>query len=368
MHNGYSRRRVIKSKPGRTLTLVLGVVFVGVLAVIDYMTPPDVSFLVFYMIPVFLVSWYAGLDSGLVISFLSAVSWFFDDVMRRSPHFHPITGFWNVLARLGVLIAANILVVALQKALLREKEAEQERLEQELGIARQVQMRMLPQSPPAMKCLDYAGVCVPASFIGGDYYDFIPLGNGTLGIAIGDVVGHGISSALLMVWLHMIVRNRSLDTRQNLHEVMQDINRQMCESTEPNHYATLFYGCYNEGTATLAYVNAGHVPPLLLRADNSIQELTTGGTPLGLIRGAQYREASVRLNQGDRLLLFTDGVTESANGADQEFGQEGLIQALRQDQGGTARQILNSILGRLDAHRLTQLQRDDVTLVVLKQL
>src|SRR5262249_39774301 len=160
------------------------------------------------------------------------------------------------------------LVTVFKDALEREKQAEQERIQREIEIARQVQETLLPQSLPPMNTIDYCGVCRPAFGIGGDYYDFLPIDRGRLAIAVGDVSGKGISSALLMASLQGILRSKTSTDGVHVSSLISELNRLMMSSGGGSRYVTFFYGVYDDTTRCLKYVNAGHNPPLVFRKNS----------------------------------------------------------------------------------------------------
>ncbi|HEY7161698.1 MAG TPA: hypothetical protein VH815_10585, partial [Acidobacteriota bacterium] len=185
----------------RATVICIGIIVVILLGVLDYHAPPDISFLIFYLPPVLIVTWEAGFTPGLVLSFISAAFWFFDDVSGTGIFRNELTLYRNVFSRFLVFILTVKLISSLKERTEREKLAEQRQVAQEFEIARQVQLRLLPTYVPQIPGLKLAGICVPARQVGGDYYDFIPLSSTRLGIAIGDVSGKGLPSALTMAQL-----------------------------------------------------------------------------------------------------------------------------------------------------------------------
>lgn len=200
--------------------------------------------------------------------------------------------------------------------------AKRERMTREIEIAREVQFTLLPQTPPVIKGLDLGGHCRPAAGIGGDYYDFIPLeGERAIGLAIGDIAGKGIPAALLMAGLQAALRGQALVGSRDLAKLMTNINKLVFESSPANRYATFFYGEYRDGV--LAYVNAGHNAPMLLRQDGQLERLETGGPVIGMMDFAFFTEGTIDVRAGDVLLGFTDGISECMNPRDEEWGKTG---------------------------------------------
>jgi serine phosphatase RsbU (regulator of sigma subunit) len=246
-----------------------------------------------------------------------------------------------------------------------EKMEAERRMGQELEIAKQVQARLFPQTLPALETLEYAGVCRQARQVGGDYYDFLDFGNGRLGLVIGDISGKGIAAALLMAHLQASLRSRSATAFEQPEHFLQSVNQMFCESTAESSYATLFFSEYNDKTRSLRYANCGHLPALLLRADGTLERLESTGTVIGLFKQWSCSIVERPLDKGDTLVLYTDGVTESFNDADEEFGEERLVAALRKHQGQTAQILLESILAELIKFASGE-QHDDITMIVAR--
>jgi len=259
-------------------------------------------------------------------------------------------------------------VARLTAAMGREM-AQRERLNRELEIAQEVQEHFFPQRLPSVPGLDYCGRCRPAREVGGDYYDFLELPEGRLGIAIGDVSGKGIGAALMMASLQASLRSHA-SGGHSLAELMRRVNSLMYETSSANRYATLFYGEYHPASRQLCYVNAGHNPPLILRksaAGCRIFRLETGGPIIGLLP-QRYEQASFPFIAGDLAIFFTDGVSESMNGRDEEWSEERLIEFAKTCQGSPAFDVMNRVLAAAEKFAAGAPQHDDMTLVVLRVL
>ena len=234
--------------------------------------------------------------------------------------------------------------------------AKRERLNREVEIAREVQERLFPQKLPVIAGLDYAGHCRPALGVGGDYYDFLALPQGHLGIAIGDVSGKGIAAALMMASLQASLRSEATRAPENLAAAVANINRLVYEASASNRYATFFYGQYDPVLGSFDYVNAGHNPPMLFRGadkDGTVIRLEPGGTVVGLLEDAHYEQGSVQLNPGDVLVAFTDGISEAMNLADEEWGEDRLIDSARGCRSRTAQEAAGVYFrGRYPIRRL----------------
>jgi phosphoserine phosphatase RsbU/P len=250
-----------------------------------------------------------------------------------------------------------------------EEVAQRERLNREVEIAREVQERLFPQKLPPIAGLDYCGKCRPALGVGGDYYDFLALPGGRLGIALGDVSGKGIAAALMMASLEASLRAEAMRGTDDLAAVVQNVNSLVYEATAENRYATFFYAQYDPSARGLSYVNAGHNPPMLFRKRESrwrIERLDAGGTVIGLLPQFPYRQAALVLEAGDLLVVYTDGVSEAMNPADEEFGEERMIEAVTLSDGLSAAETIEQLMRSADDFASGAAQHDDMTLVVLR--
>jgi sigma-B regulation protein RsbU (phosphoserine phosphatase) len=265
------------------------------------------------------------------------------------------TGLALENARLTAAVAAEV--------------AQRERLNREMEIAREVQERLFPQNMPLVPGLDYCGHCRPALGVGGDYYDFVALPDSALGIAIGDVSGKGIAAALLMASLQASLRGQTLrekgEAGADLATIMRHVNRLVYDASSSNRYATFFYAQYDSQSRLLTYVNAGHNPPVVLRADAAIR-LEASGAVVGLLPDCPYGEGSIQLESGDVFLAFTDGISEAMNPEDEEWGEDAMIVAARECVGSSARETLDRLMVCADAFARGAKQHDDMTLVVAR--
>jgi sigma-B regulation protein RsbU (phosphoserine phosphatase) len=247
--------------------------------------------------------------------------------------------------------------------------AQRERLNREVEIAREVQERLFPQKLPPVAGLDYAGYCRPALGVGGDYYDFLALPQGHLGVAIGDVSGKGIAAALMMASLQASLRGEATRAPENLAAAVASVNRLVFEASADNRYATFFYGQYDPATRKFDYVNAGHNPPMLFhRASGrwTVTRLEIGGTVVGLIESFAYQQGCVSLTPGDLLVAYTDGISEAMNSADEEWGEDRMMQTVKTCDGLPAQQVLDRIFQDADTFVAGAKQHDDMTLVILR--
>ena len=248
---------------------------------------------------------------------------------------------------------------------LAEEAARRERFNRELEIAREVQERLFPQSYPSIAGVDCAGHCRPAQGVGGDYYDFVALPEGRLGVAVGDVSGKGISAALLMASLRASLRGQTLGGPSDLAALMRNVNALLYEASSANRYATFFYAQYDPRDHTLAFVNAGHNPPVVLRGEEVLR-LEADGPVVGLLAHAQYGQSSLAMSPGDVLLAYTDGISEAMTIADEEWGEERMIAAARACRALPAAQMIERLIAAADAFTAGAPQHDDMTLAVVK--
>lgn len=237
----------------------------------------------------------------------------------------------------------------------------------DFAAAIDVQRRLLPQDCPAIAGLDYAGAYRPALGVGGDYYDFIRLSDSEVGIAVGDVCGKGTPAALLMATLRAYLRGQALGRSADLAAVVANLNRLVYECSPANRYATFFYGEYDATSRSLAYVNAGHLPPLVARG-GAILRLECTGPVVGLMLESSYEARRITLERGDVLVAFTDGVSEAMNAVGDEWGDAGVTSAVAARGDCPARLLVDRIVGAADAFVDGAPQYDDITVVALRVL
>ena len=275
------------------------------------------------------------------------------------------------------------------------EQKEKQRMESELAIAHEVQALLFPADLSGLRSLEVHGVCRPARTVSGDYYDFIPLSEDRMVLAVGDISGKGISAALLMATVHAFVRAYSLDAAKTLASValgagasdsavltatsdngdsgldlspgflMSTLNYQLFRSTPPEKYATMFLGCYEAGSRSLIYSNAGHLPPLLIGGNGDVRRLETSGTVVGLFDGMAYDQSSIPMQSGDIFVAYSDGITEPENEFG-EFGEERLIELIVQHRDQPLARISEAVTGAVADWIAGGEQPDDVTLVLAR--
>jgi serine phosphatase RsbU (regulator of sigma subunit)/predicted enzyme related to lactoylglutathione lyase len=253
-----------------------------------------------------------------------------------------------------------------QRSAIAEKLESERRAAQEMEIAKQVQARLFPQTLPPLRTLDYAGMCIQARQVGGDYYDFLNLGRERLGLVIGDISGKGIAAALMMANLQANMRSQCAIAVDQPRRLLQSVNRLFYENTTDSAYATLFFAEYDDRENRLRYVNCGHLSALLLRNDDTLERLDSTCTVLGLFDEWDCSMGESRLFPGDTLALYTDGVTESFNDAGEEFGEERLVEALRRRRESSSQDSLAAIVDEVRQFSPRE-QGDDITLIVAKR-
>jgi serine phosphatase RsbU (regulator of sigma subunit)/catechol 2,3-dioxygenase-like lactoylglutathione lyase family enzyme len=252
-----------------------------------------------------------------------------------------------------------------QRRAASEKLESERRAAHELMIAKQVQARLFPQTLPVLKTLEYAGVCIQARQVGGDYYDFLNLGRERFGLVLGDIAGKGIAGALLMANLQANLRSQCTVAWDEPQRLLQSVNELFYANTADSAYATLFFGEYDDRSRRLRYANCGHLCGLLLRGNDSLVRLDSTCMVLGLFKEWECSIAECHLLPGDTLLLYTDGVTECFNAAAEEFGETRLIEVLRRNCQSSSADLLNAIVDDVQRFSVAE-QYDDLTLIVAK--
>ena len=253
-----------------------------------------------------------------------------------------------------------------QERLLAAQKIESERrTAQELEIAKQVQARLFPQTLPKLETLDYAGICIQARHVGGDYYDFLALGQQRLGLVIGDIAGKGIAAALLMANLQANLRSQFALARDEPQLFLQSVNRLFYQNTTDSAYATVFFADYDDNSRSLRYTNCGHLSAILLRCNGDVEYLHSTATVLGLFEDWNSPTVECRLFRGDIFALYTDGVTEASNESEEEFGEQRLIAALRQNSSLPPGEILSATINEIQRFSPHE-QYDDITVIVAK--
>lgn len=256
--------------------------------------------------------------------------------------------------------------VAVERARAAQDQLERRRLEKELAIAREIQQSFLPASAPVIPGFDLAGTAITHDEVGGDYYDFIPVSETRLGLAIADVSGKGIPAALLMAGFRMGLL-AEIRNEYALRAVMRKVNQLLHESTERDKFVTAFYGVLDWRNGALIFSNAGHNPPFLLHRDGSVERLLDGGVALGVLPDARYEERPVALADGDVLVMYTDGVSEAEDADGEQFGEERLEEVVRRNASRTAAGIRDAIVAAVLEWAHERGVSDDLTLLIARK-
>jgi len=261
---------------------------------------------------------------------------------------------------------ADAAAISLEKAILHHQILEKKQLEEQMQIAKDVQLNLLPGQPPNIEGYDIASICIPTFEIGGDYYDFIKLGEGYYGFVIADVSGDGIPAALIMSAFRALLHSQ-IKTDNNPSEIMSVLNQQIPIVSRKRDFISVFYAKLNFKEHTCTYTNCGHNPPLLLRLNGKMELLEQGSAALNILTDAKFKSGSVKLEQGDQIIFYTDGVTEVFNTDNVEYGFERLKKIILESKDQSASEIITNIVNSTKTFSGTKLFRDDFTIIVLKR-
>ncbi|MGH9812118.1 MAG: PP2C family protein-serine/threonine phosphatase, partial [Candidatus Acidiferrales bacterium] len=270
----------------------------------------------------------------------------------------------RLLASVAVQAATALEGIRLAEQMAERLEAERQ-AKREIEIALEVQTRLLPRKRPPIQTLDYVGRCIQARGVGGDYYDFLELDSNQTALVLTDIAGKGISAALLMANLQANLRSQYAVALDDLPRLLRSVNRLFCESTEAHHYATVFFGIYDDSTRRLRYENCGHNPPLLVGADGRIEHLKGTATVLGMFEAWECSVVETELRPGDLLVIYSDGVTEAMSDDGEFYGEPRLLDVIRANHERPVPELLEAIVA--DAVRFSgRVQEDDLTLIVAR--
>jgi serine phosphatase RsbU (regulator of sigma subunit) len=264
----------------------------------------------------------------------------------------------GTFALLVSLVLINLLVLL--------EVADRLSLKGELEVAREIQLAMLPTGTYVAGDAEICGITRPANTVGGDFYDVLPLRDGRVIVTLGDVAGKGSPAALLMALLLAVLRTL-VDEELEPCALAARLNAQICRHTPGSRFITLFYAVYTPGTGALTYVNAGQNPPLIRRADGTIERLGSTGVALGMFEGSTYEAVHTTVRPADRLVLYSDGVTEAENPNGDPFEETGLERVLAAHQADSPAELAPAILRAVEAHARDSRFTDDLTVLVLKR-
>jgi len=263
-------------------------------------------------------------------------------------------------------LLANVAAVKIENARLFEQTLEKYRMEREMAVAAQIQSNFLPREEPRLEGYEICGQNRGCYQIGGDYYDFIPVEDGRLGVAIADVSGCGVGPSLLMASLRASL-HAELGARTSVTALASRLNAFVHKSSESHTFITCFFGILDPAAGEMTYVNAGHNPPILLEAGGGVRRLESTGFCLGMFSGVDYGSGSVRLAPGDLLCLFTDGITEGRKADREDFGEERLLALLRGNAGLEARVVMAKVFDEVRDFTGCADPSDDMTLVIVRR-
>lgn len=261
---------------------------------------------------------------------------------------------------------ASVASIRVENARLLEERFERERMEHELELATEIQQRFQPSAPPVIEGYEFQGISFSCYEIGGDYYDFISRHDEKMLIALGDVSGKGTAAALLMSSLHAAI-HAQVSAKSSLEEIVKSVNQYLSENTPTNRFVTLFIAELNPQNGALKFINAGHNPPLIGRANGEIEQLASGGFPLGILPTAEYEVGETKLESGEALLIYSDGVSEAANLKGEEFGMERLSQVVSKNLAASASGLRDKVESALSSFTQTAPAGDDITMVIVKK-
>ena len=262
-------------------------------------------------------------------------------------------------------VMANVAAIRIENARLAEIEQTERIMQRELSQAAEIQGRMLPDKAPTVTGADLAGFNVPCRTVGGDYYDFFPYSDGRVALALGDVSGKGMPASLMMMALHARVQVLAEDPG-NLAGFMTRLNKATCAKCPANRFITFFFCVFDPKTGELTFANAGHNPPIVIRASGEAEMLKDGGCVLGILPIAPYSEMRIQLQKGDMLVLYSDGVTEANDVNQNEYDEERFIEVLKQHRTEPAAEIVKAVQKSLSEFAAGAPQADDITLVVAR--
>ena len=264
----------------------------------------------------------------------------------------------SIIATQSAQVIENARLYIEEQALIHMKE--------EVRLASDIQLGLLPKTSPKLPGYDIAGVSYPAQVVGGDYFDFITVDEERLAVCVGDISGKGLPAALLMANLQATIRGQTL-LKPPPKDCLQRSNTLLHRSTDPQKFATLFYGILNMQKHQVCYANAGHNRPLFITQDKEPEFLELGGIALSFMENFIYQEKEILFKPGDMLLIYSDGITESMNTSNEEFGEENLVALAKENIEESADGLIKKIIDAVQKHAGDEPQSDDMTIVVIKR-
>ena len=274
-------------------------------------------------------------------------------------------GFTPVDAELLGLMAVYA-AAAIQTERLRTEAEEGRLLKRELDIAREVQLKMLPRTFPPIAGLEYTGFCRSARFVGGDYYDLLPLPDGGFAFTLGDVSGKGVPAAVLMASIHTLLRSLLTRNSEDLRYVVQELNQAVHRSSSDDRFSTLFCGVVSADRKQIRYVNAGHIPAFIVSSDGEIERPAGTNLPIGILDRGNYVERTVPLKPGSLLVCISDGISEAKNAEGEFWDEERIDQVLVEHRGSSVQQVNDALVHAADEWANGAEQHDDMTIVAMR--
>jgi sigma-B regulation protein RsbU (phosphoserine phosphatase) len=319
---------------------------------VDHFTGPMTMLTIFYLVPVAATAWVVGPRAGGSLALFAALTWAFADTIGPFGAPKAEFGYVNDLSMLVIFLFVNTVI-----GILRDQTQKQRDLMQD------VQRHLLP-AMPSVPNVELAARWIPAWTVGGDYYDVIDTGPNRVAICLADVSGKGMAAALVMSNVQATVRALNASGLAP-DRLITTLNRLLYRRLRMESFVTIFFGVLDPMSGQLTFCNGGHTPPLVRRKDGTLLRLDSTGPVAGIFTAAAYRSVTITLNAGDRLVVFSDGVTESENSADEEFGEERLRDLLLRETQLTADETCDAIVETLTAFRGSRPYNDDVTMLVV---
>ena len=254
----------------------------------------------------------------------------------------------------------------IENARLYEEEKALLLLQEEVKMASSIQRKLLPESKPEIPGFQVSCINIPAQSVGGDYYDFIHFSSGKIGFCVGDITGKGMPAAMLMANLQATIRSQASIFEES-SDCLRGTNKLLFHSTDPEKFATVFYGILEPESGTMEFANGGHDAPLLLKKGKEIKSLHATGLLLGMMENASYNKGNITLDPGDTLLIYTDGVTEAMDTANNEYGLQRLHQHIADHNDKSSDELMNFIISDIRKHAEGTSQSDDITLMIIKR-
>jgi sigma-B regulation protein RsbU (phosphoserine phosphatase) len=355
------------------LWLLLAAVLVLAVFWADYRTGTEASLSLLYLVPVAIAAWRVGRGAGVALSVASALSWIAAYLWARGLRFDPRLLFWNATVEQGVYLTVALTLSTVrsemdkQRALAAELRDAYAQLDDELRQVGDIQLRMLPTAPPPMPGWRMVLHYSPSRRSGGDYYDFFPLGNGRVGFVIADASGHGTPAAVVMAMMRVLLHTDP-EALSAPEQALHSANLRLCRTILSGQFVTACYAVFGSRDGRLEYAIAGHPPPLVIRvASGAAEEFSNPtGPPLGIFDASVYTRQCARLEPGDAVLFYTDGLTE-AQGRDGElFGVERVKRVLMEERGAAEHELRDRLLGALRTHTGAASLPDDLAVVMAR--